>query len=217
MKLLLTSASYEKNPEIEKEFLRLVNKESSKIKVFLVTTADRKDKDWKWVKFTIKQLQRIGIASQNIFIFSLNRRIKNKDLKDIDVIYVCGGNTFLYLDGIRKTGLDEKIKEFVKKGKVYFGVSAGSYIACPTIEAATWKQADGNTINLKDLAALNLVPFLITAHFEEKYRSIIEKAASRTKYPIIALSDKQAILVKDKDIKIIGEGEKIIFNTSKKF
>ena len=141
----------------------------------------------------------------------------NEDLKDIDVIYVCGGNAFIYLDGIRKTGLDEKIKEFVKKGKVYFGVSAGSYLACPTIEAATWKYPDRNTINLKDLTALNLVPFLITAHFEEKYRSIIEKAARRIEYPIIALNDKQAILVKDKDIKIIGGGEKIIFNTSKKF
>lgn len=217
MKLLLTSAAYVKNPEIGKELLELVNKEPSKIKVFLVSTADEKDKDWKWVKSTIKQLQKIGIVAQNISIFSLNRRIKNKDLKDIDVIYVCGGNTFVYLDGIRKTGLDEKIKEFVKRGKVYFGVSVGSCIACPTIEAATWKHANRNTMNLKDLTALNLVPFLITAHFEEKYRSIIEKAAKSTKYPIIALSDKQAILVKDKDIKIIGGGEKIVFNTLKKF
>lgn len=217
MKLLLSSAGWEENLKIKAEFLKLADKKPSEIKVFLVNTADKKDRDWKCVKFIVKQLKKIGIAPKNVSIFSLNRKIKKEDLKDIDVIYICGGNTFHYLNGIRKTGLDKKIKELVKKGIGYFGVSAGSYIVCPTIDAATWKHADRNTINLKDLTALNLVPFLITAHFEEKYRSIIEEVARRTKYPIIALSDKQAILVKNKDIKIIGGDEKVVFNTSKKF
>jgi len=217
MKLILTSVGYEKSPIIGKEFLNLLNKKPSKARVFLVTTAKREDKDWKWVKFTLRQLEKIGILPTNISVFSLDRRIKKEDLKNKDVIYVCGGNTFLYLDGIKKTGLDERIKEFVKKGKVYFGVSAGSYIVCPTIEAATWKHADRNTIGLKNLKSLNLFPFLITAHFEEKYRRIIEKAAKSTKYPIIALTDKQAILVKNKRIKIIGPGKKNIFNSLNRF
>lgn len=185
MKLLLTSAGYEESSEIGKEFLKLVNQKPAKIRVFLVTTASPKDKDWKWVKFTIKQLEKIGIIPENVSVFSLNRKIKEEDLRDINVIYVCGGNTFLYLDRIRRTGLDKKIKEFVKKGGVYFGVSAGSYVICPTIKAAGWKPADRNTVNLKDLKGLGLVPLSITAHFEEKQRSVIEKEASRIKYPAL--------------------------------
>ena len=73
------------------------------------------------------------------------------------------------------------------------------------------------TIGLKDLRGLNLVPFLITAHFENKYRKIIKQAARTTKYPIIALTDKQAVLVKDREAKIIGIGKKNIFNTSNRF
>lgn len=217
MKLLLTSAGYEENLEIGKEFLKLVSKEPSEIKVFLVSTAERGDEDWKWVKLTIKELKRIGIDPKNVSVFSLNRKVERRDLENIDVIYVCGGNTFIYLDRIRKTGLDKKIKEFVRKGGVYFGVSAGSYVTCPTIDMATWKHADRNTIGLKDLKALSLVPFLITAHFEKKYRPIIEKAASQTKYPIIALTDRQAVLVKRKSVKIIGGGKKNVFNTTRKF
>lgn len=216
MKLLLTSAAYSKNKKIGEEFLKLVNKNPSIIKIFLVTTVTKKDKDWKWVKITISQLKKIGIKPLNVFIFSLDRKIKKRDLRNIDVIYVCGGNTFVYLDRIKKTGLDKEIKKFVKNKGVYFGVSAGSYVICPTIEAATWKPADRNIIGLKNLKGLNLVPFLITAHFEEKYRKIIEKNVNKTKYPVIALNDKQAVLVKGKEIKIIGSEKKIIFNKKQK-
>jgi len=217
MKILLTSVAWEKNQEIGREFLNLVGKKSSKIKVSVVSTAEEKDKDWKWVKFTIKELEKIGVSKENVSIFSLNRKIKREELKNVDVIYVCGGNTFVYLDKIRKTGLDKIIKELVKRDKVYFGVSAGSYVACPTIEAATWKHADANTINLKNLTGLALVPFWLKAHFRKEYRSIIEKAAKRTKYPIIALRDNQAVLVNDKKVKIIGPGKKITFNLPNRF
>lgn len=217
MKLLLTSTAYEKNLGIGKEFLKLVGKKPSKIKVFVVSTAKKRDKDWKWVKLTVSELEKIGLVKENISIFSLDRKVRKEELKDTDVIYVCGGNAFVYLDKIRKTGLDKIIKELVKKGKVYFGVSAGSCIPCPTIEMAVWKHSDRNTVNLKNLKALNLVPFLVTAHYEKKYYSIISKAALKTKYPIISINDRQAVLVKGEKIKIIGRGKKIVFNSQNGF
>ena len=92
------------------------------------------------------------------------------------------------------------------------GVSAGSYLVCPTIEQATWKRADRNRWGVTDFKALNLIHFLIVAHFEEKYRVIVDVAAKRTKYPIVALSDKQAIVVDGKNIKVIGVGRKEYWN-----
>ena len=103
------------------------------------------------------------------------------------------------------------IKSFVKRGGVYAGISAGSYVACPTIEAAGWKHADKNFIGLKNLKGLNLVPFLITAHFTEKLRPIIKKAAEKTKYKVIALTDKQAVLIRGRSKKIIGKGKRSMF------
>jgi dipeptidase E len=217
MKLLLTSAGWWKNPKIGKEFLKLVNKKPSEIRIFFVITPVKHLKRNKYILRQFRKFKGIKIPEQNITFFQLNRKIEKDELKNTDVIFVFGGNTFDYLDRIRKTGLDKAIKSFVKKGGVYLGLSAGSYVACPTIEAATWKHADRNTIGLKNLRGLNLVPFLITAHFENKYREIIEQAAKTTKYPIIALTDKQAVLVKGKQIRIIGTGKKNIFNITNKF
>jgi len=201
MKLLLTSEGWWENPKIGREFLDLVGKNPSEIKIFCVITPKKYIKRNKYILRQLNQFEECKIPSKNVIFFKLNRKIRKKDLENIDVIFVFGGSAFEYLYGIKKTELDKEIKKFLKKGGVCFGISAGSYVVCPTIEAATWKHQDTNKIGLKNLRALNLVPFLITAHFEPKYRKIIKEAAQKTKYPIIALTDKQAILVKNKQVR----------------
>ncbi len=123
-----------------------------------------------------------------------------------------GGNTFYLLKHVRRSGFDKVVKNLIKQGKIYLGVSAGSYIACPTIEAATWKHQDRNRVGMTDFEALNLVPFLISAHYTEKYRLIIEEAVKKTKYSVVALNDEQAVLCVDDDYKIVGNGEKLTYN-----
>lgn len=212
MKLLLTSEGWEKNLTIGKEFLKLVNKKPSKIRIFFVITPLKYPKRNKYIKRLFKKLKVVNIPEKNITFFKLDRKASKNDLKNIDVIFVFGGNTFDYLDRIRKTGLDKLIKAFIRKGGVYLGLSAGSYVACPTIEAATWKHADTNKIKLKNLKGLNLIPFLITAHFEKKWHLVIKKMAENTKYKVIALTDEQAVLIKDGGTKIIGKGKKNLYN-----
>ncbi|MBD3208363.1 MAG: hypothetical protein GF370_02840 [Candidatus Nealsonbacteria bacterium] len=204
MKLLLTSNGFNNNPIIKKEFLRLVGKDPSEIVVFLVNIADRESKDWKHVELNIQELEEIGVLPENITVFSLDKEVDKSDLEKMDVVFVCGGNTFEYLDRIKKTKLDSVVKEFVNKGGLYFGISAGSYVVCPTINAANWEPPDNNSVGLRDLSGLNLVSFLIVAHFEKKYHATIEKSAAETEYPVIAINDNQAILVDGKDIRVIG-------------
>ena len=122
---------------------------------------------------------------------------------------------FFLLKAVRESGFDKVVKELINQGKIYIGISAGSYIACPTIEQSTWKHQDRNRFGVIDFTSLNLVPFIIVAHFEENYRPIIEKAAKTTKYPIVALSDTQAILVEDNKWKVVGKGNKEFFNDFK--
>ena len=112
------------------------------------------------------------------------------------------GNSFLLLDHIRKNAFDKVIKKFITANKIYVGVSSGSYITCPTIEMATWKGSN-NKINLKDLTALNLIPFLITAHYDLKYKKIIDTAEKQTTYKVMRLKDRQAIIVTDKETRVI--------------
>ena len=120
-----------------------------------------------------------------------------KMLKDKTMILVAGGNTFYLLKHVKESGFDIVVKELVDQGVVYAGSSAGVYIACPTIEMATWKGRDSNHVGLTDLTAMNLVPFLIVAHYEPEQKEIIEKHVNASKYPVKILTDEQALLVAD--------------------
>lgn len=211
-KLLLTSAGIV--PEIRDNFLALLTKKPAENKVaFITTAAYGESNNPTWMEKDRELLQSCGIKQiEDLDLKDKTKKELEKILKDKDIIYLNGGNTFYLLYWARKSGFDQVLPNFLGKGGLYLGVSAGSYIACPTIEQATWKHQDRNRIKITEFTALNLVPFLITAHFEEKYRSIVDQAAKGTQYPIIALTDKQAVLVKGKSIAIIGSGKKEFWN-----
>ena len=145
-----------------------------------------------------------------------NKESLYQKLKDVDIIWVNGGNTFFLLDQIRKSGFDQIIDGLLDDDKIYVGVSAGSYVACPTNEAAKWKHIDDTEIvKLQNLNALNLVDFLIIAHYEDRYEDAVRNGTKTTKYPIVALTDKQAIVVQGKSCMIVGAGPKFSLNNFK--
>ena len=213
MKLFLTSVGLE--PEYQEDFLQLLGKDPVKTKLAFIPTACDPEPDKSYVKQTRDEIKETGIHVFDINLKEENGKSLNKKLEDVDVICVNGGNTFYLLDWVRKSGFDKVVKKLVKNGKIYFGVSAGSYLACPTIEAAGWKDAevfDENVVNLTDLSGLNLIPFILTAHFEEINRKATEKCAKDIPLPVVSLTDKQAIIVEGNNYKVVGEGKRNFFN-----
>jgi len=211
-KLLLTSQGL--SQELKEVFLKLLNQSPEKIKVaFVVTAAYGEEFNPVWLEVYRQQLRGYGIDQiEDLDIKNKTQLELEKIISDKDIIFVNGGNTFYLLKWVKESRFDKVIKDHIDNGKLYIGVSAGSYIACSTIEQSNWKHADKNKVGLKDLSALNLVPFLITAHFEEKYRPIIEDAAKSCRYPIVALNDMQAILVRGNKYKLVGKGRQEFFN-----
>lgn len=210
--MLLTSEGIQ--PEIKDTFLNCLNKPPNRNRVsFITTAAYGEDEDPVWLDIDRKLLQDCGI--KDIDEFDLKDKVQeevNSELSDKDIIFVNGGNTFYLLYWVKKSGFNKLLPQLLEEGNLYVGVSAGSYIVCPTIETATWKPADRNKVGLKDLTGLNLVPFLITAHFEEKYRPVVEKSAKTTEYPIVALYNTQAVLVEDSIYRVVGKGRREFFN-----
>ncbi len=210
-KLLLTSSGV--TEDIRKDFLSILPKPPREIKVEHITTAayGEAENPW-WLEGTKNQLKDCGIQDvEDIDIKGKNEGELENILSYKDMILVNGGNTFYLSDCSKKSGFD-KVPKLLDEGKVYVGVSAGSYLTCPTIEAAGWKHADRNIVGIKDLTALGLVDFLITAHFAENYRQVIENAAKNTNYPIVALYDGQAVLVDGSSYRIVGKGKREFFN-----
>ncbi|MBU1255392.1 Type 1 glutamine amidotransferase-like domain-containing protein [Patescibacteria group bacterium] len=121
-------------------------------------------------------------------------------------MYVCGGNTYYILKRFRETGLDKIVIELVNQGKIYIGVSAGSVMAGPNIEIAGWgEDGDKNDVNLKDLTGFNFTNIAVFSHFEEKNRQEVKEFKKKVNYPVIELTDNQAVFVKGKNYIIIGE------------
>jgi len=197
--MLLTSAGM----NIKEEIFKILLKPMNQIKIAHIITASKPEKDISYLDRDKKAMIDVGFLVEDIDIEGKNKEELRKILKDKDIIYVQGGNTFYLLKQIKESGFDKVIKELIEKGVIYIGVSAGSIIAGPTIETAKWGGADTNDVGLVDLDGLNLVPFLIIVHYNSKNQSIIQKQIKNSKYPVRALTDDQAILIKDGEVKLV--------------
>lgn len=203
--LLLTSAGM----NVREEILKILPKPAGQIKLAHIITASKPEINLDYLDQDRQKMIGLGIQVENIDIEGKNEEEVRDLLKEKDVIYVQGGNTFYLLKHVRESGFDKVVKELTDKGAIYIGVSAGSILAGPTIESAAWKNQDRDIVGLKDLTALNFVPFLIFVHYNPEHRPILEKEIPRSKYPVRILTDEQAFLVKDDEAKLVGKGEEI--------
>jgi dipeptidase E len=198
-KMILTSDGITSN-SIKREFLRILEKPVAETKVLIIYTLRRKS-SIKYVRKVNTQLKNLGIKKKNIYYANISSNIK-KPKKDFDVIYSCGGNTFYILDRIKKTGYDKVIKNFVHRGRLYLGVSAGSMIVHKTIKGADGgKEGDVNDIGLKNLKALNLTNIWIWPHFRDELNKEVIEFRKSVKWPVKELRDGEAILILGKKIK----------------
>ncbi|MBU3897143.1 MAG: Type 1 glutamine amidotransferase-like domain-containing protein [Nanoarchaeota archaeon] len=203
MKIIILTSAGLSNQKITEEFLKLVNKSQSGIKVIFVPTASRTKEELFYVDKSKKELLDIGVKDENIKVFNLDHKISYEEVEGFDVIYVCGGNTPYLLQKVRETGFDNIIKQFVENGKLYFGVSVGSIIAGPSIEISI--PFDSNDVKMTDFTGLNLTDIVISPHYKEAEKEIIEEFRKKLKYKIIPLTDNQALLILNNEISLIGD------------
>ena len=210
-KLFLSSAGIV--PETKQAFLDLLDRDPSGMVVAFIPTAAYPELNKSYVKLATDQIESLGMKVKTVDLVGENKDSLYQKLEDADIIWVNGGNTFYLLDQIKKSGFDTIIRKLLDEGKIYFGVSAGSYVACPTIEAAKWKHLDDpDVVNAKNLDALSFVDFLIIAHYEDVYKQAVVDGAKTTKQKVIVLTDQQAIVVNGEEIKIVGSGKELTIN-----
>jgi dipeptidase E len=82
-------------------------------------------------------------------------------VRQAEAVYVGGGNTFRLLDTLYQLGLVDVIRERVRAGVPYLGISAGSNVACPTIKTTN----DMPIVRPPSFDALGLVPFQVNPHY----------------------------------------------------
>jgi dipeptidase E len=82
-------------------------------------------------------------------------------VENAQVIVVGGGNTWQLVRMMHENGLMEPVREKVISGTPYIGWSAGSNVACPTLQTTN----DMPVIDPLGFNTLNLIPFQINPHY----------------------------------------------------
>ncbi len=206
MKILLTSAGM----QVKDEILKILPKQPQQIHLAYILDATKQIKNKTFLHRDKEKLLQAGFQVEGIFIGDKNEQELQEILKDKDVIFVQGGQPFYLLKQAKKSGFSYVVREFLRQGKIYIGVSAGTYLACPTIEPAFWKRKKRATWGLKDFSAMNIVPFLIFVHYLPRHKKLLEQALKTCKYPVRILTDDQALLVTDDKVELVGKGPEIV-------
>lgn len=203
-KLLLTS-----NGDFAIDGLKFFFDDLKDVKLAYVITASKGATSLDYLKWHRDKMNSLGVDYEEIDIEGKNESQLREIFKDNNAIFVEGGNTFYLLKAVMESGFDKIVGELLEKGIVYIGSSAGAYIACPTIEMATWKPKQKDRFGVTDFTALNFVPFLVTAHYTSEMESVLRDKIANTNYLTRILKDGQGILVNGDEYKFIGEGVEI--------
>lgn len=178
-----------------------------KLKLAFIPTAADTYKNKPWFYEDRDKLIEMGFKVKDVDIKNKTEKELTEELKNIDVIFVSGGNTFYLLEKTLESGFDKVLKKLIHKGIVYIGSSAGSVLLCPTIEVIKELDDPKAAPKLKSYKGLGIVDFLILPHFgdekyKQKYKTIINEWKDRG-YELKLLTNNQAIIVNGNSYKIV--------------
>jgi dipeptidase E len=169
-----------------------------------------------------KRYKKFGVTKFNCL--PVDVPVDEKELSRVlksDIIYLAGGNTFYFLKHLKKSKLFSKLKDFVNRGGVLAGLSAGGIIMTPHIELAGYPDfdvhADDNEVKLKNMKALNLVKFEFYPHYmpSAKLDRALKDYSLQAMYPVIACHDGSGVVIDGPNRHIKGEFK--IFHKGVKF
>jgi len=201
MKLLLTSAGLSRN-KIKELLLEKLPKKPEDCSVLVFALIENKHEEG-YKEYILNNLRKTGF--KDITFYNLkDEKFKKQKGKKYDLLFASGGGTYFMLNKIRKNGFDKTIKKIVKDGALYFGVSAGSILAGPEIDIAGWgSESDDIDKTLKSTKGLGFTKIAVYPHFRKSLQKEVDEFRKKVKYPVIELTDGQAVFVDDKGYKII--------------
>ncbi|MFA6572574.1 MAG: Type 1 glutamine amidotransferase-like domain-containing protein [Patescibacteria group bacterium] len=184
----------------------LFDKPRNEIKWAYITTAGKSVPNTEYIRKHNQRMRELGWDFEELDIDGKTPDQLRQILADKDAINMLGGNSFFLIKCIRESGFKKVLEEFLERGGVYCGSSAGSYVACPSMEMATWKKpAKFDRHGITDFAGMNLVPFLIVAHCTPEIIAMVKPQIEKSKYDVKLLNDQQAIQIKDGRIEFLED------------
>lgn len=202
MKLFLASLA---SATLDLAYPLLPDKPSSLKLAFIPTAADPYgDIPMPWMQAERDKLVRMGFLVTDYDLKDKDIDTLRNHLANFQIIFVAGGNTFYLLSEVRKSGFDILVKEFLDRGGIYIGSSAGSIIMGPDLAHVLLVDHPEAVPALVDYGGLGFVNQRILPHYgNEKYKDRHEKILAEWGTKLVPLRDNQAVIVNDGETKIV--------------
>ncbi|NTW75501.1 MAG: type 1 glutamine amidotransferase-like domain-containing protein [Candidatus Moranbacteria bacterium] len=209
MKLLLTSAGIT-NTSIADSLLDLVGKPFSESDlVFVPTAANVEDGDKTWLIDNLAEFRDLGFAKIEIVdISAIHKERWLPKLEEADVIAFGGGNTSYLMDWVIRSGLKDRLRKLLEN-RVYVGISAGSIIACESIDKKSAESVYGEKIIGYDFdEGLGYFGAVIRPHLGSDGLDMkrMEALAAQFNETFYAIDDQTAIVSDNGRVEVISEG-----------
>lgn len=138
--------------------------------------------------------------------------LKNIDKNVINkygAIYIGGGkNTYRLLNLLHENRLTDLLVKYSKNGGILYGGSAGAVIMGKNIATVI----EENDLGYSKENGLGLVgDYSILCHYNSASDDKLKKYIETYKNPVIALSEKSGIVVKDENVDVVGKENIKIF------
>lgn len=164
--------------------------------IFIPTAGDPYDnKDF--IKADKNALEKYGLDVVKIDVKNKDEEEIRKAIDGADVVLVAGGDTFYLMEKLKESGADKVIKEFIEKGGVYIGSSAGSIVCCPTIEGAEEFDDPSLAPELDNFDGMGVFKDVIIPHtHKEKYFERVKRATKKLEskgYKVHLLTDDDVL------------------------
>lgn len=125
-------------------------------------------------------LQKYGIEVTDLDLKNKTEKEINKSLAMADILLVAGGDTFYLMEKLKKSGADKAIKNFISRGGIYIGSSAGSIVCCPTIEGAEKFDNPNLAPNLENFNGMGIFDEVVIPHtHKEKYFERVKETTEK--------------------------------------
>ena len=166
---------------------------------------------WDHIRRYKEKMEELKYDYTELDIAGLSPEEMKTTLSMYDIILVEWGNPFYLLKVVRETAFQSTMEELMKQWIVYIGKSAGSYIACPSLQVSTRSKLTFDKFGVTDLTAMHRAPFFVKAHYTPEMHDELMMQAKQLPAPLYALDNDQALVVDGDRIELIGWGEKVVF------
>ena len=212
-KLVLHSDQINGKTQVDEISLRLFNNPHPKIAYI----PSQSDLTRKYFNQKVEWYKQFGIT--DLFYFDLDQEYSEEKIPELlscDGIFLSGGNTYYFLNSLKKRNFISTLTNYVSSGGVLIGVSAGSILMSKTIAITSVDDdlgGDQNTVGLRDFSALGLIDFEFFPHYDPSNTIINDrlKEYSKVNKSVIytCQNEGDGIIVEDDNVQFLGNILKI--------